>query len=133
MWSIERGQVGGPKEWSEGTPVGGGRQREGGGREEDVGGRIGGESLIGQSARNRRARTTPSGTATAPRYRARCPRLRRTASRLHGAVGPWVLLLPLGPAVLEPNFDLRLREAERQRQVQAFAHRQIARGSKLVL
>lgn len=132
MWSIERGQVGGTKERSEGTPGGGGRQREGGGREEDVGRRIGGESLKGQSAGNRRARTTPSGTTTAPRHRVGCPRLRRTASRLHSAVSPWVLLLPLGPAVLKPNFDLCLREAERQGQVQALAHRQVARGSELV-
>ena len=48
-------------------------------------------------------------------------------------VQPGVLLLPLGAAVLEPDLHLRLRKAERQRQVEPLANGQVAGGLELVL
>lgn len=127
MRGVERGQVGVPKEGREGAP--GGRQREGGGgREEDIGRRVGGESLERMRARARRTWAAPRAAA-----RRRSPGLGRATSRLRRTFGAGVLLLPLGPAVLEPNFDLRLSEAEREREVQALAHGQVARGPELVL
>lgn len=44
-----------------------------------------------------------------------------------------VLFLPLGPAVLEPDLDLRLGQGKGQGQVEALTHRQVARGLELVL
>jgi hypothetical protein len=44
-----------------------------------------------------------------------------------------VLLFPLGAPVLEPDLHLRLRQTERQRQVESLAHRQVARRLELVL
>lgn len=136
MRSVERGQVGGPEEGRKGAPSGCGRRREGGGgRKEDVGRRVGGESLEGQCARAGGSRATPRAAAAAARSSCRpgSPGLGRAAPRLCRTVGAGVLLLPLGPAILEPDFDLRLSEAERQREVQALAHRQVARGPELVL
>ena len=48
-------------------------------------------------------------------------------------VQPGVLLLPLGAAVLEPDLHLRLRQVQRQRQVEPLAHGQVAGGLELVL
>lgn len=48
-------------------------------------------------------------------------------------VQPGVLLLPLGPPVLEPYFHLGLGERQRQREVQPLAHGQVPRGLELVL
>jgi len=48
-------------------------------------------------------------------------------------VQPGVLLLPLGPPVLEPYLHLGLGERQRQRQVEPLAHRQVPRRLELVL
>jgi len=56
--------------------------------------------------------------------------------RRHGRavhVQPGVLLLPLGPPVLEPYLHLGLCERQRQRQVEPLAHRQVPRRLELVL
>lgn len=52
---------------------------------------------------------------------------------LQGAVRPGILLFPLGPPVLEPDFHLRLGQTQRQGQVQSFTHWQVPRRAKLVL
>lgn len=64
------------------------------------------------------APSSPSATATTSR--GRCVRAR-------------VLFLPLGPTVLEPDLDLCLGQGKGQGQVEALAHRQVARGLELVL
>ena len=48
-------------------------------------------------------------------------------------VQAWVLLLPLGAPVLEPDLHLRLGEVEAQGEVESLAHRQVPRLSELVL
>ena len=48
-------------------------------------------------------------------------------------VAAWVLLLPLGAPVLEPDLHLRLGEVEAQGKVESLAHRQVPRLSELVL
>lgn len=50
---------------------------------------------------------------------------------VHVAAG--VLLLPLGPAVLEPNLHLRLGQAESEGEVEALADAQVSRLFELVL
>ena len=44
-----------------------------------------------------------------------------------------VLLLPFCPPVLEPDLDLGLGEVEAEREVEALAHREVARRLELVL
>lgn len=57
----------------------------------------------------------------------------RSGPGLQGAVRPGVLLFPLGPPVLKPDFHLRLGQTQGQGQVQSFAHRQVPRRAELVL
>ena len=44
-----------------------------------------------------------------------------------------VLLLPLGPAVLEPDLDLGLGQVEAEGEVESLAHREVAGRLELVL
>lgn len=48
-------------------------------------------------------------------------------------VQAWVLLLPLGPSVLEPNLHLSLRQAELKGEVEPLADGQVPGGLELVL
>ena len=45
---------------------------------------------------------------------------------------PWVLLFPFRPPILEPNLHLCLGQVQRQREVEALAHGQVARMLELV-
>lgn len=60
-------------------------------------------------------------------------RHRRRRHRRTVDVHAGVLLFPLGASVLEPDLHLRLRQTQRQRQVEALAHRQVSRRLELVL
>ena len=65
-------------------------------------------------------------------------RVRRRMRRCGGYRGTihvqsWVLFLPLGSSILEPDLHLGLRQRERQGQVQTFADREVSGGLELVL
>ena len=56
---------------------------------------------------------------------------RRQLAAVH--VKARVLLLPLGPAVLEPDLDLGLGQVEAEGEVEPLAHREVAGRLELVL
>lgn len=108
---VERGQVGGPQEGCRGAPRGCGLG-------------LSGKELEAAGGRGPPRR----GSLQGPRSQQGAPGLPPAAPRLSRPVGAGLLLLPLGPPLLGPDRGLRLREAERQWEVQALARPQGARG-----
>lgn len=90
-------------------------------------------SVHGQVAADRRRRAQRTQAAQASPCYPTCPPCSSGSPRCGGrGIGPRVLLLPLGPAVLEPDLDLGLGEGQGQGQVEALAHRQVACGLEFV-